>query len=126
VQELWLIRARVAQVFRLQELRCPAAAHLRELWGNRAPDLVLPQLVKKDGWTSKPGHGAADCADEFADSKGDSDNACAFFKFPQVHRAQFNLFLNSPCAPVPARPCLRAFAFVPAPAGRHLMPTLIS
>ena len=26
----------------------------------------------------------------------DSDNACAFFKFPQVHQVQFNLFLE-PC-----------------------------
>jgi len=94
VQELWLIRARVAQVFRLQELRSEAAAHLRELWKNRAPDPALPQLVKKGGWTSKPGHGATERADEFTDSESDSDNACAFFKFPQVHRVQFNLFSN--------------------------------
>jgi len=84
----------------------PAAAHLRELWGNRAPDPVLPQLVIKYGWTSKPGDGATDRADEFADSESDSDNAGAFFKFPQVHRVQFNIFFNSPCAPAPARPCL--------------------
>jgi len=45
--ELWGIRAQIARLSRLQELRSEAAAHLRELWKNRAPDPAFPQLVKK-------------------------------------------------------------------------------